>query len=113
MLTRPQERLMPLTATGKLDTLIDGAEELLMRLADAHHPDVQRLRDRIDLAIVDARNALGGGASRSVRLRDIVRTVDDYVRDHPWLALVTGILVAGSAGFIAGSVLDSKKGLIR
>ena len=88
----------------QLDALIDGAEELLTKLADAHNPQIQRLRDRVDHAIADARRSMERESdSSSIQLRDIATTVDDYVRDYPWLAVVTGIFLAGTVGFIAGS----------
>jgi ElaB/YqjD/DUF883 family membrane-anchored ribosome-binding protein len=96
---------------AKLDDLIDGAEELLIKLADAGNPEIQQLRDRVDHAIGDARRALAlRGEQESVQLRDIANTIDDYVRDYPWLAVATGILVAGTIGFIAGTVIGEKKG---
>lgn len=88
----------------QLDALIDGAEELLTKLADAHNPQIQRLRDRVDHAIGDARRAIEReSVSSSIQLRDIANTLNDYVRDYPWLAVLTGIFVAGTIGFIAGS----------
>ena len=92
---------------GKLDQLyqlIDGAEELLTQLADAHDPRIQRLRDRVDQAVADASRALSRESDdASVRLRDIAGTVDDCVRDYPWLALLAGVLVAGTVAYIAGA----------
>lgn len=98
------------TAANKLDDLISGAEELLTRLADADNPEIQKLRDRVDHAIGDTRRAIArrDGAA-SIRLRDIAHTIDDYIRDYPWLAVATGVLVAGAFGFIAGSVTGEKK----
>jgi ElaB/YqjD/DUF883 family membrane-anchored ribosome-binding protein len=99
---------------GKLDELIDGAEELLIKLADAGNPEIQHLRDRVDQAIGDARRAIAQRADEeSVQLRDIANTIDDYVRDYPWLAVATGVLVAGTVGFIAGTVIGEKKGSAR
>jgi ElaB/YqjD/DUF883 family membrane-anchored ribosome-binding protein len=96
---------------AKLDELIDGAEELLIKLAEAGNPEIQQLRDRVDQAIGDARRALAQrGDEDSVQLRDIANTIDDYIRDYPWLAVATGILVAGTIGFIAGTVIGEKKG---
>jgi ElaB/YqjD/DUF883 family membrane-anchored ribosome-binding protein len=93
----------------RLDELIDGAEELLTQLADAHDPNIQRLRDRVDQAVADATRALSReDDDTSVRLRDIAGTVDDFVRDYPWLAVLTGVLVAGAVGYIAGAVVGSK-----
>jgi ElaB/YqjD/DUF883 family membrane-anchored ribosome-binding protein len=99
---------------NKLDQLIDGAEELLTKLADAHNPEVQKLRDRVDRAIGDARRAIAQQDDQaSMQLRDIANTIDDYVRDYPWLAVATGILVAGTVGFIAGTAIGAKKESVR
>jgi len=77
----------------RLDELIDGAEELLTQLADAHDPNIQRLRDRVDQAVADATRALSRqGDDTSVRLRDIASTIDDFVRDYPWIALLEAAL---------------------
>jgi ElaB/YqjD/DUF883 family membrane-anchored ribosome-binding protein len=94
----------------RLDELIDGAEELLIQLADAHDPNIQRLRDRVDHAIADATRTLSRQDDEaSLRLRDIANSIDDYVRDYPWLALIAGALVAGTVAFIAGAAVGSKK----
>jgi ElaB/YqjD/DUF883 family membrane-anchored ribosome-binding protein len=94
---------------GKLDELIDGAEELLIKLSDTHNPEAQRLRDRVDYAIGDARRAIAKQSDQTpVRLRDIARSIDDYIRDYPWLAVATGVLAAGTVAFIAGAVLGRK-----
>jgi ElaB/YqjD/DUF883 family membrane-anchored ribosome-binding protein len=95
---------------SKLDQMIDDAEELLTKLADAHNPEVQKLRDRVDQAIGDARRAIAQqGEGASVRLRDLANTIDDYVRDYPWLAVATGVLVAGAVGFIAGTTRGRRR----
>jgi ElaB/YqjD/DUF883 family membrane-anchored ribosome-binding protein len=94
----------------RLDELIDGAEELLTRLADAHDPNIQRLRDRVDHAIADATRTLWRQDDEaSLRLRDIAHTVDDYVRDYPWLAVLTGVLVAGTVAFVAGAAVGRRR----
>jgi ElaB/YqjD/DUF883 family membrane-anchored ribosome-binding protein len=95
----------------KLDQLIDDAEELLTKLADAHNPEIQILRDRVDHAIGDARRAITQqGDDASVRLRDIANSIDDYVRDYPWLAVAAGIMAAATVAFIAGSAIGAKRG---
>jgi ElaB/YqjD/DUF883 family membrane-anchored ribosome-binding protein len=95
---------------GRLDELIDGAEELLIQLADAHDPNIQRLRDRVDHAITDATRTLSRQDDEaSLRLRDIANSIDDFVRDYPWLAVLTGVLVAGTVAFIAGAAMGSKR----
>ncbi|HLZ98941.1 MAG TPA: hypothetical protein VKP66_13460 [Steroidobacteraceae bacterium] len=88
----------------RLDELIDGAEELLTQLADAHDPRIQLLRERVDQAVADAtRHFSRQGEDPSARFRNMAGTIDGCVRDYPWLALLTGVLVAGIAGYIAGT----------
>ncbi len=99
---------------ARLDSLIDGAEELLTNLTDAHDPDIQELRDRVDRAIADAwRSIERGKRDLSGSLHDLVGTVDDYVRHNPWLALTTGVLVAGTIAYAAGSLIGGKKQSMR
>jgi len=87
----------------RLEELIDGAEELLTQLADAHDPNIQWLRDRVDHAVADATRALSRQSDdASGRLRDVAITIDDCVRDYPWLAVLTGALVAGTVAYFAG-----------
>jgi ElaB/YqjD/DUF883 family membrane-anchored ribosome-binding protein len=92
-------------AQHKLDQLIDDSEELLTRLADAHNPDIQLLRDRVDEAIGNTRRTLARHSdASSAGLKELVRSIDDYVHDYPWLALATGVLVASTVAYIAGSM---------
>jgi len=96
--------------SGQLDALIDGAEELLTNLTDAHNPAIQDLRDRVDHAINDTRRVIAENRGEmTVKLRDIAFAIDDYVRGYPWIALATGVLLAGGVAFIAGTAIASKK----
>ena len=98
----------------KLDQLIDGAEELLINLTDAHDPQVQRLRDRVDHAIRDARrNFAHGNAQPPPACGDVVRSIDDQLHDHPWRALAAGMLLAGTVTFLTGYLLGFKRGARR
>jgi ElaB/YqjD/DUF883 family membrane-anchored ribosome-binding protein len=102
---------MSVDKAAKLDQLIDDAEELLTKLADAHDPHIQVLRDRVDKAIADARRDIARRtADASVQIRDIANAIDDYIRDYPWLAVVTGTLVGATVAFIAGATVGGKKG---
>ena len=94
----------------KLEQLIDDSEELLTKLADAHDPDIQKLRDRVDQAISDARRSFERqGADASDQLRDWANDIDGYVRDNPWLAVTTGVVVAAAVAFLAGTAVGSRK----
>jgi len=106
----PGKRRKQMDKASKLDELIDDAEELLTNLTDAHDPDIQRLRDRVDDAIHAARRAIGRAEDDvALKLRDLAQTADDYVHDHPWRAVLTCAVVAGAIGFIAGSAARRPK----
>jgi ElaB/YqjD/DUF883 family membrane-anchored ribosome-binding protein len=98
----------------QLDNLIDGAEELLTQLAHERNPEVERLRDRVDQAIGDARRAIAkrhrgsSGARGRVRFGDLARSADDYIRGYPWLAVATGVLAAGAVAYITGAAIGPK-----
>ena len=94
---------------NRLYELIDGAEELLTQLADAHDPNIQWLRDRVDHAVADATRALSRQSDDSSELRDIANTIDDCVRDYPWLALLSGVLVAGTVAYVAGVAAGKRR----
>ena len=94
---------------NRLYELIDGAEELLTQLADAHDPNIQWLRDRVDHAVADATRALSRQSDDSSELRDIANTIDDCVRDYPWLALLSGVLVAGTVAYVAGVAVGKRR----
>ena len=95
----------------ELDHLIDGAEELLTQLTDAHDPRIQELRDRVDKAVADAWRAIGSEAPEaSLPWREFAGNVDGYIHDYPWLALLTGTLVAGTLGYLAGVTARPGKG---
>jgi ElaB/YqjD/DUF883 family membrane-anchored ribosome-binding protein len=93
----------------RLDELIDGAEGLLTQLADAHDPNIQWLRDRVDQGVADAKRALSRNDDPSGRLREIAVAIDDYVRDYPWVAVLTGVVVAGTVAYIAGAAAGKRR----
>jgi ElaB/YqjD/DUF883 family membrane-anchored ribosome-binding protein len=117
-------------AGRKLKKLMADTEELLDNLADQQGAKVnavrERLRDSIEAtkrAIDEQRRDLKNGNSTdddeaeedeaeedeaeedeaSIGVRDLVGSLNDYVRRYPWLALATGVLVATTAGILATS----------
>jgi ElaB/YqjD/DUF883 family membrane-anchored ribosome-binding protein len=107
-------------AGRKLKKLMADTEELLDNLADQQGAKVnavrERLRDSIEAtkrAIDEQRRDLKNGDSTdddeaeedeaSIGVRDLVGSLNDYVRRYPWLALATGVLVATTAGILATS----------
>jgi ElaB/YqjD/DUF883 family membrane-anchored ribosome-binding protein len=84
---------------SQLDQLIDDAEELLTKLADARNPEIQELRDRVDRAVNEARSAIANQADDvSDELLNIVNKI------------AAGIVLAGTVAFLAGSARGAKKG---
>jgi ElaB/YqjD/DUF883 family membrane-anchored ribosome-binding protein len=79
------------------------------KLADAHDPNIQWLRDRVDQGVADAKRALAKNDDPSGRLREIAVAIDDYVRDYPWLAVLTGVAVAGTVAYLAGAAAGKRR----
>jgi ElaB/YqjD/DUF883 family membrane-anchored ribosome-binding protein len=91
-------------ATQKLDHLFDQTEKLLAKLADERGPEIQELRQRLDRSIEKTRTALRENPPpEHVKVRHVAASLNDYVRNYPWVALATGVLVASTIGILATS----------
>jgi ElaB/YqjD/DUF883 family membrane-anchored ribosome-binding protein len=96
-------------STHKLNELFDQTEKLLAKLADQRGPEIQEVRDRLSKSMAQTREALkkDGHAERGhvehVKVRDVAASLNDYVRNYPWLALMTGMLVASTIGILSTS----------
>lgn len=91
-------------STHKLNELFDQTEKLLAKLADERGPEIQEVRDRLAKSMAQAREALKNGErSEHVKVRDVAASLNDYVRNYPWLALMTGVLVASTIGILSTS----------
>jgi ElaB/YqjD/DUF883 family membrane-anchored ribosome-binding protein len=91
-------------STQKLTELFDQTEKLLAKLADQRGPEIQEVRDRLGKSMAQAREALkNDGHAERVKVRDVAASVNDYVRKYPWLALMTGVLVASTIGILSTS----------
>jgi ElaB/YqjD/DUF883 family membrane-anchored ribosome-binding protein len=96
-------------STHKLNELFDQTEQLLAKLADQRGPEIQEVRDRLSKSMAQTREALkkDGQAERGhverVKVRDVAASLNDYVRNYPWLALMTGVLVASTIGILSTS----------
>jgi ElaB/YqjD/DUF883 family membrane-anchored ribosome-binding protein len=91
-------------ATQKLDHLFDQTERLLAKLADERGPEIQELRQRLDRSIEKTRMALRENPPpEHVKVRHVAASLNDYVRNYPWVALATGVLVASTIGILATS----------
>jgi ElaB/YqjD/DUF883 family membrane-anchored ribosome-binding protein len=98
-------------STHKLNELFDQTEKLLAKLADERGPEIQESRVRLGKSMAQTRKALkdngkapkNNGRSEHVKVRDVAASLNDYVRNHPWVALMTGVLVASTIGILSTS----------
>ena len=97
-------------AVHKLNDLFDQTEKLLAKLADERGPEIQELRARLDKSMARTREALkenqaygNGHAREHVKVRHLAASLNDYVRNYPWVALATGVLVASTIGILTTS----------
>jgi len=98
--SRPEERVMD--STHKLNELFDQTEKLLAKLADERGPEIQEARDRLGRSMAQTREALKDDRhSEHVKVRDVAASLNDYVRNYPWVALMTGVLVASTIGILS------------
>lgn len=77
----------------KLNELIDDVEELLGELKE--HIPQDELKNRLRNTIDSAKRAGG-------YIRHYAGSVDNYITGYPRLGFLTGILVGGAVGYLAG-----------
>lgn len=88
----------------QLQQLFNETEELLAELDDEPGPGIQKLRGKLEDSMARTRRALAKRQDNEhVKLRDVAGSFNDYVRNHPWVALATGVLLASSIGIVATS----------
>lgn len=95
-------------STNQLNELFDQTERLLAKLAHENAPEIQKLRNKLDRSLARTKEALQdeqteNGQAAPVKVRHVAASFNDYVRNHPWLALATGVLVASSIGILSTS----------
>jgi ElaB/YqjD/DUF883 family membrane-anchored ribosome-binding protein len=79
-------------------------EELLEELNGEHGPEVQELRNRVEDTLDAAKRAVARQRNTtSFRIGQYASAVDGYITDYPRLAFVTGALIFGSIGYLAGA----------
>ena len=89
--------------TGEMKNLMADVEDLVSRVADVKDPDIVRIRNKVQAALVSTRDSLVTGAEAAQRqVRQAAATTDDYVRASPWQALGIAALVGVTVGYLAG-----------
>src|ERR1700675_508138 len=91
--------------------LIDGAQELVHKLRNTQNPDIQRLRDRVDAFVADAKQEKSDRrAHGSVRITRIPGSLVEYVHEHPFLAVVTAASLAWTLGHLSSAAREKMPG---
>ena len=88
-----------------LQRVIADAEELLHATAGQTESKVVELRERIRGNLMDARHKLGDIEDAvKGKTKKVVRATDDYVHDHPWLAIGSAL----SVGLVVGMLISRR-----
>jgi ElaB/YqjD/DUF883 family membrane-anchored ribosome-binding protein len=88
----------------QLTRLLDETDALLAQVADEPGLKLQELREKLALSMKQTRGALAERpAPQTVKLRYVPASLNDYVKQHPWMALATGVLLASTVGILAAS----------
>jgi ElaB/YqjD/DUF883 family membrane-anchored ribosome-binding protein len=88
----------------QLQELLEQTDNLLAKLSDECGPEIEELRDRLGKSMAETREALDNSPPpQHVKVRHVAASLNDYVRNYPWLALATGILVASTIGILSTS----------
>jgi len=81
-------------AREELRNLMASVEDVVERLGSAADPELKRLRKRAEVALANARVAVGqGGAQLGEQVRDIAAQGQEYVRRRPLASL--GLVALG------------------
>jgi ElaB/YqjD/DUF883 family membrane-anchored ribosome-binding protein len=79
-------------------------EELLDELKDENGPEVQELRNRVEDALDAARRAIARHDNHAgARIARYASSVDGYITGYPRLAFLSGALIFGTIGYLAGA----------
>ena len=86
-----------------LTTLVNDVEELLAELQDDHAPEIKELRDRVEDSIGAAKRTIRQQRkSVTGRVGRYAKSADQYINDYPRLAFLSGALIFGVIGYVAG-----------
>lgn len=84
--------------------LANDVEELLDELKDENGPEVQALRHQVEYALEAARRAIARQNEHAgARIARYASSVDGYINDYPRLAFLSGAVIFGTIGYLAGA----------
>ncbi len=88
-----------------LQRVIADAEELMQATAHQTEGKVVELREKINENLRNARHKLADVEDTiRYKTREVARATDDYVHEHPWLAIST----AAGAGLVIGLLIGRR-----
>jgi ElaB/YqjD/DUF883 family membrane-anchored ribosome-binding protein len=94
-----------LEAPRQFQRLVSDVEELLERLDDEHSPHFEKLRDRVEATMAEAKTALTKhGTSTAAQVRRYAGMAEDYITGYPRAAFASGILIGALFGFLVASI---------
>jgi ElaB/YqjD/DUF883 family membrane-anchored ribosome-binding protein len=94
----------------QIGRLMQDAKELVSKLRDSKNPEVQLLRDKVDVCILRAEDsAPRRGKSRRLKITRIPGSLFNYVHDHPWLAIATAASLAYTLAHLSTASREVRK----
>lgn len=95
-------------APRQFQQLVSDVEELLERLDDEHGPQLDKLRDRVEATMSEAKSVLTKqGRSTAAQVRHYAGMADDYITGYPRAAFASGIVIGALLGFLVASTRSS------
>jgi ElaB/YqjD/DUF883 family membrane-anchored ribosome-binding protein len=92
---------MPKTP-GEFQKLMADIEDLLARVSHVEDPNIARVRDTVQEALVFARDGIADGtAAITHRGRQAAASTDAFVRGSPWQAVGIAALIGAAVGYLA------------
>jgi ElaB/YqjD/DUF883 family membrane-anchored ribosome-binding protein len=94
----------------QMGRLMQDAKELVSKLRDSKNPEVQLLRDRVDVCILRAEDsAPRRSKSQRLQVTRIPGSIFNYVHDHPWLAIATAASLAYTLAHLSTASREARK----
>lgn len=85
----------------ELHQLMEDVEELVRRVGAATDPELQLLRNKVQLAVASARQAVEDRTEwPRQRAREALSASDAYVHEQPWQAIGVAGLLGIAVGFL-------------
>jgi ElaB/YqjD/DUF883 family membrane-anchored ribosome-binding protein len=89
-------------ASSEIKSLIADVEDLIAKIADLNDADVAKVRNKVQRAIVTAKESIAESADTlRQQAQRVAGSADDFVRDSPWQAVGLAALVGVLIGLVA------------